>query len=252
MSQTTLYTRVEETLAAEISRGEYSPGDQLPTEDALLERFQVSRITVRRAIQNLANRGMLEIRRGVGTFVLAPRIEAELTKLTGFVEDMRSVGRKATARVLSQMVVNASAHVAERLQLTKGTRVMQIKRVRLADGIPVSLDETYLPLSLGKQIVRNDLRLHPIFTLLEEEYGVPLIEANYQLEAVVATQSVAKALEVKVGSPIFQIERTSLTTDSQPIDYEVLSYRGDMVRFVTKLLRHPQQPHTRVRRLRKR
>lgn len=90
MSETTLYSRIEVTVAAEISREEYSPGDQLPTEDALLERFQVSRITVRRAIQNLANRGMLEIRRGVGTFVLAPRIEAELTKLTGFVEDMQS------------------------------------------------------------------------------------------------------------------------------------------------------------------
>jgi GntR family transcriptional regulator len=125
--------------------------------------------------------------------------------------------------------------------------------VRIADGIPVSLDETYLPLHLGKQIVRNDLRLHPIFTLLEEQYGVPLIEADYQLEAVVATQPVAKALEVQVGSPIFQIERTSLTTDNQPIDYEILSYRGDMVRFVTKLLRHPQKlSTTQAGRLRKR
>src|ERR1700735_3871726 len=123
MSETTLYTRVEEAIAGEISRGEYCPEDQLPTEDALLERFQGSRITVRRAIQNLANRGMLEIRRGVGTFVLAPRIEAELTKLTGFVEDMQSVGRTATALVLSQIVVNASARVAERLQLVKGTKV---------------------------------------------------------------------------------------------------------------------------------
>lgn len=253
MSEKTLYTRIQETIAAEISLGEYSPGDQLPTEDALLQRFQVSRITVRRAIQNLANQGLLEIRRGIGTFVLAPRIEAELTKLTGFVEDMQSVGRTASARVLSQIVVNATARVAERLQLTKGTKVMQIKRVRLADRIPVSLDETYLPLSLGKKIVRNDLRLHPIFTLLEEQYGVPLIEADYELEAVVATQSVAKALEVSVGSPIFQIERTSLTADSRPIDYEILSYRGDLVRFVTKLLRHPQKPSTtQAKRLRKR
>src|SRR5580698_3338424 len=217
MPPSTLYAVIEETIAAEIAQGDYRPGDQLPTEDELLQRFQVSRITVRRAIQNLVSRGLLEIRRGLGTFVLAPRIEAELTKLTGFVEDMQSVGRTATARVLSQIVVNATARVAARLQLTKGTKVMQIKRVRIADGIPVSLDETYLPLHLGKQIVRNDLRLHPIFTLLEEQYGVPLIEADYQLEAVVATQPVAKALEVQVGSPIFQIERTSLTTDNQPI-----------------------------------
>ena len=239
MPASTLYAEIEEAIATEISKGEYRPGDQLPTEDALLQRFQVSRITVRRAIQNLVNRGLLEIRRGLGTFVLSPRIDAELTKLTGFVEDMNAAGRKATARVLSQGVVAASARIAERLQLTKGAKVMQIKRVRLADGMPISFDETYLPLLLGKQIVHNDLRLHPIFTLLEEQYGIPLVEADYELEAVIATKAVADALRVKVGSPIFQIERTSMTTGNQPVDYEVLSYRGDLVRFATKLLRHP-------------
>ena len=239
MPASTLYATIEEAIATEIAQGEYRPGDQLPTEDALLQRFQVSRITVRRAIQNLVNRGLLEIRRGLGTFVLSPRIDAELTKLTGFVEDMNAAGRRATARVIGKGIVPASARVAERLQLAKGTRVMQIKRVRLADGTPISFDETYLPLLLGKRIVQKDLRLHPIFTLLEEEYGVPLVEADYQLEAVSATEAVARALQVKVGSPIFQIERTSMTTGNQPVDYEVLSYRGDLVRFTTKLLRRP-------------
>jgi GntR family transcriptional regulator len=239
MPASTLYAEIEETIATEIAQGEYRPGDQLPTEDALLQRFQVSRITVRRAIQNLVGRGLLEIRRGLGTFVLSPRIEAEITKLTGFVEDMNAAGRKASARVVSHGVVPASTRVAERLQLTKGTKVMQIKRVRLANDMPISFDETYLPLPLGKQIVHNDLRLHPIFTLLEEEFGVPLVEADYELEAVIATRAVADALQVKVGSPIFQIERTSMTTGNKPVDYEVLSYRGDLVRFVTKLLRHP-------------
>jgi GntR family transcriptional regulator len=238
MPASTLYARIEETIATEIAQGEYRPGDQLPTEDALLERFQVSRITVRRAIQNLVRRGLIEIRRGLGTFVLPPRIEAELTKLTGFVEDMNATGRKATASVVSQGIVAASTRVAERLQLTKGTKVMQIKRVRLADGVPISFDETYLPLFLGNRIVKNDLRLHPIFTLLEEEYGVPLVQADYLLEAVIATRAVADALQVKAGSPVFQIERTSMTTGNQPVDYEVLSYRGDLVRFTTRLLRH--------------
>ena len=239
MPDSTLYGEIEEAIATEIAQGEYRPGDQLPNEDALLQRFQVSRITVRRAIQNLVNRGLLEIRRGLGTFVLPPRIEAELTKLTGFVEDMNAAQRRATARVISKSIVVASARVAERLQLAKGTKVMQVRRVRLADGMPISFDETYLPLALGKRIVQEDLRLHPIFTLLEEEYGVPLVEADYELEAVSATETVAHALRVKLGSPIFQIERTSMTLNNLPVDYEVLSYRGDLVRFTTKLLRHP-------------
>lgn len=242
MSSSTLYTKVEEAIAAEIAQGEYRPGDQLPTEDELLQRFEVSRITVRRAIQNLVHRGLLEIRRGRGTFVIEPRIEAELTKLSGFVEDMKAAGRRASARVVRQGIVPAPARVAERLQLARGTRVMRIERVRLADGIPVSFDETYLPLALGKKIVSHDLRMHPIFTLLEEEYRVPLVEADYELEAVTASETVAKALRIKVGSPIFQIERTSRTTNHEPIDYEVLSYRGDLVRFTTKLSRFEEKP----------
>jgi GntR family transcriptional regulator len=241
MAASTLYAKVEETIAAEIADGEYGPGEQLPSEDELLQRFEVSRITIRRAIQNLVRRGLLEIRRGRGTFVLGPRIEADLTKLSGFVEDMNAAGRKTSARVLSQGVVSATARIAERLQLGRGARVMRIERVRLADGLPVSFDQTYLPLALGLKIVSNDLRMHPIFTLLEEEYGVPLLEADYALEAVAASKVVAEALAVTAGTPIFQIERTSRTADYEPIDYEVLSYRGDLVRFVTKLYRREKR-----------
>src|ERR1700759_2405940 len=109
MPVSTLYARIEEAIATEIAQGEYRPGDQLPTENVLLQRFQVSGITVRRAIQNLVRRGLLEIRRGLGTFVLSPRIEAELTRLTGFVEDMNAAGRKATAPGGSPGVCASSA-----------------------------------------------------------------------------------------------------------------------------------------------
>jgi GntR family transcriptional regulator len=235
MAEGPLYGKVEEVLAGEIARGEYQPGDQLPTEDELLARFGVSRITVRRAVQNLIQRGVVEIRRGRGTFVLAPKVSQELTKLTGFVEDMDTHGRTASARVVSQGVVAASARVARHLGVSKGTRVMRIERVRLADSVPMSFDETYLPLEIGRKIVRNDLRAMPIFTLLEEKYGIPLVEAEYSLEAAAATGHVAVGLEVPEGAPIFRIERTSFTTEGKPIDYEMLSYRGDLIRFVTRL-----------------
>lgn len=151
------------------------------------------------------------------------------------VEDTH--GRKASARVISQSTVVATARVAERLCLTKGTRVTRIERVRLADGVPLSFDETYLPVAIGKQILRNDLRVKPIFSLLEEKYGIPLVEAQYKLESVVASAVVAWALEIKRNTPIFQIERTSFTTDGKPVDFEILSYRGDLIRFVTRLAR---------------
>jgi GntR family transcriptional regulator len=244
MVEAPLYGKVEEVLASEIARGDLQPGDRLPSEDELLTRFDVSRITVRRAVQNLIQRGVLEIRRGVGTFVLPPKISQELTKLTGFVEDMDTHGRKASARVVSKSAVAASEIVARQLGISKGTRVMRIERVRLADSVPLSFDETYLPLELGRKVVRNDLRVKPIFTLLEEKYGFSLMEAEYKLEATAASARVAEALAVPEGSPIFRIERTSFTQGGQPIDYETLSYRGDLIRFVTRLARQPHVERT--------
>jgi GntR family transcriptional regulator len=240
MVELPLYGKVEEVLASEMGRGDLRPGDRLPSEDELLARFGVSRITIRRAIQNLIQRDMLEIRRGLGTFVLAPKISQELTKLTGFVEDMDIHGRKASARVVSKAVVAANEIVARQLGVSKGTRVMRIERVRLADSVPMSFDETYLPLDIGKKIVSNDLRVKPIFTLLEEKYGFSLTEAEYKLEAAAASARVAEAIAVPEGSPIFRIERTSFTKSGQPIDYETLSYRGDLIRFVTRLARQPR------------
>src|SRR6266850_5616520 len=232
-----LYSQVETVLASEISDGDLNVGDQLPTEDSLISRFGVSRITVRRAVQNLVSRGLVEIRRGKGTFVAAPKITQELTELSGFVEDMHALGRKPTARVIDKEIVTADATVASQLALTKGERVVRIRRVRLADGIPLSFDETYLPLEIGKKIITNNLKAEPIFSLLERKYDVPLIEAEYKLDAVPAEAEVAAALKVKQRSPIFRIERTSYSTGGRPVDYERLHYRGDLVQFVTRLVR---------------
>jgi GntR family transcriptional regulator len=232
-----LYSRVETVLANEIADGDLQVGDQLPTEDGLIARFGVSRITVRRAIQNLVSRGLVEIRRGKGTYVAAPKITQELKELSGFVEDMHALGRKPTARVISKDIVTADAMVAAQLALMKGERVVRIRRVRLADGIPLSYDETYLPLEIGKKIITNNLKAEPIFSLLERKYDVPLIEAEYKLDALAADTEVAAALKVKQRSPIFRIERTSYSTGNRPVDYERLYYRGDLVRFATRLVR---------------
>src|ERR1700758_2376256 len=150
---------------------------------------------------------------------------------------MPALGRKPTARVISKEIVVADATVASQLALTKGEGVVRIRRVRLADGIPLSFDETFLPLEIGRKIITNNLKTEPIFSLLERKYDVPLIEAEYKLEAVAAEAEVAEALRVKRGSPIFRIERTTYSKGNRPVDYETLYYRGDLVRFVTRLAR---------------
>jgi GntR family transcriptional regulator len=114
---------------------------------------------------------------------------------------------------------------------------MRIRRVRLANSVAMSLDETYLPLEIGEKVVTHNLDVEPIFALLEQRYDIPLIEAEYKLEAASADDDVAAALDVELGSPIFLIERTSYTIGGKPVDYEKLHYRGDLIRFKTRLAR---------------
>src|SRR3984957_18183190 len=114
-----LYAQLESLLAAEI--GTLPPGSQLPKEEELAQRYAISRTTVRQTIQNLIRRGLIEIRRGKGTFVLQPKITQELTQLSGFVEDMQSLGRNASARLLDKQTVPASDSVARQLAITTGT-----------------------------------------------------------------------------------------------------------------------------------
>jgi GntR family transcriptional regulator len=232
-----LYSKVERVLAAEIRARELAVGDRLPTETQLVERFGVSRITVRRAIQNLAARGLVEVRWGRGTFVAGPSLTQPLTELTGFVEDMAAFGLSATARPLVVETVAASSRVATALELDPGARVTHIERVRLAEGRPISLDDTYLPLDLGEPIAKDDLVNRPVFELLEQEHGVPLVDAVYRLGATKADGHAAAALEIEEGDALFRIERTSFTTGSRPVDHETLLYRADAIAFEIRLPR---------------
>lgn len=232
-----LYARLEKALTEDIGAGRLIPGQQIPTEGELIARFGVSRITVRKAIENLVARGLVEIRRGKGTFVAEPRMRQELTALTGFVEDMVALGRNPSARLLGSERMAAGPEVARHLDLAPGAMVWRIERVRLADGAAVSFDETFLPDAIGELIVKEDLEAEPIFALLEDKIGLPLIEAQYQLEAAAADKRAAKALGVKEGSPIFLIERTSYVEGGRPVDYEKLHYRGELIKFVTRLPR---------------
>lgn len=241
VDRTPLHAQLEKAIAARMVSGVYRTDTRIPSEEELGKEFRISRTTVRTAIQSLVSRGLLEIRRGLGTFVAAPEVVQDLTRLSGFVEDMELLGRVASARLLGWEHVPADAAVANRLHVPLGEFVIGIRRVRLADGIALSYDETYLPIDLGEKVVTHDLEAEPIFTLLEQKYGTPLGEAVYELKASVADSTTADALDLLVGAPIFLIERTSYADDGRPVDFERLHYHGERMRFVTRLTRRPAQ-----------
>lgn len=235
-SDSPLYAQVEQALVARLGV-DLHPGDRLPTEDELIDEFDVSRITIRRAIQNLVARDLIVTRRGQGSFVTTPSFRQPLNALTGFVEDMDAHGLHSRARVMTVEEIVAPPGPRAALELPLGSKVTHIERVRLAAGHPVSFDDTYLPLDLGRLVAQDDLENEQIFTLLEERHGTPLLEAAYALQASTADAKIAGALQIAEGSAVFRIERTSLTTGQRPVDYEVLHYRGDAITFTTRLPR---------------
>ena len=151
-------------------------------------------------IQNLVRQGLVEIRRGRGTLSLSPgsfRNSASSQAARGHADP----GTDPTARVVSREIVSAHPLVAEKLGVPPGATVVKTQRVRLSDGEPLSFDETYLPENLGRRVMTDDLAREPIFTLLEERYDTPLVEAEYVLEAAAAEPDVAAALEISGGRP---------------------------------------------------
>jgi GntR family transcriptional regulator len=234
-SRLPLYHRVREALLRDIE--ELSPGDRLPTESELMERFGVSRTTVREAVNELARNGLVRRRSGSGTFVAQRPIEQELTRLTGFVEDMRALQLEPTAEVVTRKEVAADDLVARRLALEPGETVMLVERVRLADGEPLSFDVTYLPLEIGRRLAKENLVVYPIFELLEAKYGIRLGEADYRIEAANATARIARYLKIKPNDAVLLIERTTYAAEGPPVDFERLHYRGDRVRYRLRLNR---------------
>jgi GntR family transcriptional regulator len=237
-----LYHQLHDILREEMASGRLKAGARLSTEFEFMKRFAVSRTTVRQTIARLRKEGLVSVHRGKGTFVGGAKIEPELSALTGFVEDMQALGLTASARVLGLETVKSPEVVAQALGLDAGQLVTKITRIRLAEGIPVSFEHSFLPLELGRRVAEENLEVSPIFSLFEDKYGIELGEAFYRIEAGRATRAVAEALEIERGAPVLAIERTTYSTAGAPVDFEQMFYRGDRIRYTMRLKRRRPAP----------
>lgn len=238
-SPTPLYAQIKELLRARILDGSYQPHQQMPSESEMMATFNVSRITVRQALGDLQNEGLIFRIHGKGTFVSKPKAFQDLGRLQGFGEAMRQMGYETYARVLSVKTVTPCAQVAERLQCAKRERVTELRRVRFLNREPISLDVSYLPLAIGQRLAREDLATRDVFVILENDYGLALGHAELQIGSTLADETLAAQLKVEEGSPVLFIERTTHTADGVPIDHEHLHYRGDAFQYKVRVDRVP-------------
>lgn len=229
-----LYHQLQEHLKQLISNGELEPHDRVPSENELAQRYDISPMTVRQAMNELVNQRLIYRQQGRGTFV-APRPMAHpLTRLSSFSEDMRARGIEPGAQILNFELVPAEDPVASALDVEPDRKVLYIKRLRLADGRAVGIHNAYLR---DVEITRSALEeIGSLYQLLEAR-GSRLAEGEEVIEAVAATEEIAHLLHVTPGSPLLQVTRTMVDDTLQPVEFVIATYRADLYRYTIRLQR---------------
>ena len=225
-----LYFQIQRALMEKIRSGELSEGDPLASEEELARVYQVSRMTARQALHGLKAGGYAISQKGRGTFVTRPKLEKNIMHLHGFTEDMKHLGMVPSSHLLEQIVISTDADLAEKLKLETGESVMRLRRLRLADGIPMALEESNIPLRQFPGLDKISFAKQSLYFILRENYGVRVAYADEVIEALSPTREEAELLTIPRKTSILSISRIIMTTSETPIEVACSRYRGDRYR----------------------
>lgn len=234
------YRRICDELRAQIRSGALRPHDRLPSESALMQRFNVSRVTIRQALDALREDGLVHSMQGKGSFVSMPKVIQDPGTLLGFHEVLEGRGYAGLSRVLSMRSRKACHEVAQALHVRRKTPVLELRRLRCLGEMPVSYDVSHFPIDIGAKLVEEDLA-RDIFPLLESRCKVALGRAEVRVEALACDADTAAILDLDVGAPVLYLRRVTATSQGRPIDYEHLYCRGDAWQYRLELTRRSRR-----------
>jgi GntR family transcriptional regulator len=230
-SGTALHRQVFLVLRDEIRRGVFGPAQALPKEEALCARFGVSRITVRRALADLAALGLVERRQGIGNFVHRDLPAQRQRPTLSLVDGLRRTADETVVTVLGVHHGVPPAEVADLLQLPLGESAVRAERLRSIGGRPVMLTDSWLPMALGKRVTAAALRKRPLYEILLGQ-GIGLGRVVQELSAVVADPARADRLGTDVGSPLLKLVRLLHGQDARPVQYLEVYFSSERSRFL--------------------
>ena len=234
-----LYAQLKDALLREIREGGFEPGDRFPTEAAIRDRYGVSRATVRQALRDLEESGVIRKVQGLGTFVAVPKIR-HIPLLTSFAELAASQGFRPSHRVLSSAVDGAPADVAGELGIPEGTHCRHLRRLFLADGETVGLAETWLPVDAlgGHDLLLERSRLNggSMYEVLRREpIGLVLDHASETISPGVADAGSASLLGCDPGTPVLLIRRLTFTPEGRAVESTRLVFVGERYEYRVEL-----------------
>ncbi len=216
-----LYQQIKEDIKLSIENGKYKPNEKIPAEQELSKEYSASRITVRRAIEELSADGYLVKKQGLGTFVSSPRIHRKLlanSTIEGFTTTCKSNGLKAGARLINRQIVPVRSDESEFLKLDEESLLLYIERVRTADDIPIFIENIFLPYDQFKGLNNEKLDDNSIFELIEKHSGrKPVDSTKRTIEITRASVEQAKKLNVAIGEPLLYLNIHMIDEEGMPI-----------------------------------
>lgn len=222
---TPAYRQIQDAIAKRIESGELKTGDAVDSERILAKLHGVSLMTARHALVALEREGLVERRRGAGTFVAPPKIH--FNKLMSFTEQLAGRGLSASSKLIACKIVSDEPEIAARLSLPSSGRLIKIERLRFGANEPFALETCYLSADEFKGLDQPSLARTSLFTRLERDYGVEIAHADEDIDATIADPQIARLLAVPKQHPLLRIRQTIYSTKGKPITYVLGLYRAD-------------------------
>jgi GntR family transcriptional regulator len=231
-----LYRQIKDLLVQALDRGDWKPGEAIPSETELAQRFQVSQGTVRKAVDELAAENLLLRRQGKGTFVSThheARVRFRFLRLAPNLGDVQP----AESQILDCRRVRASADIARALELKAGDTVVAIRRLLSFASVPTVVDDIYLPGTLFKGLTAELLNGYsgPLYGFLETEFGISMVRAEEKLRAVSADAEMSALLQIPQDTPMLKVDRISFTYADRPVELRMGHYVTDRYHYRNSL-----------------
>lgn len=226
------YTQIADELRTNIEEAVYQPGDKLPTEKNLSERFNVNRHTIRNAIALLKEEGLIRVDRGRGMYVAQTPIQYPVGKRVRYNENLKAQGLTPSYQTLKAIEIPADNAIAKALEIEAGAKVILIERLGLASDRPISIGSSYFPAEMFPEFIYFWKRYKSISQMLKEIYACEHIRVSTKVSARIVRETDARLLRISSNYPILLAESINCDDDGRKIEYGVTRFCGEMMELI--------------------